>query len=253
MPAIDTTRGTFWIADHRHDKQRIPSIVIHGAGGSHLSFPKELRRSKITNAIFPDLSGHGLSKGSGHQTIVHYAQDIVALMDALELPQAILMGHSMGGAIAQWLTIEYPKRVKSLVLIGTGAKLAVNPMMIDGILKDTYETIATVNGWMWAKSASEELREQSAQMMHQTKPSVIQGDYIACDHFDVRDRLQEITVPTLVIAGEHDKMIRVNRSEELAENIPNADFVMLSRAGHMMMLEQPAETVQAIENWLSKL
>lgn len=251
MPEIQTTRGTFWFADHRHDENSIPSIVIHGAGGSHLSFPKELRRSKVANALFPDLSGHGLSKGTGHQVIGNYAQDIVALMDALDIPKAIVMGHSMGGAIAQWLALEYPERVHALVLIGTAAKLPVNPMLIDGILKNTRETIAQVNEWMWAKSVPDEVREQSAQMMQQNKPSVIQGDYIASNHFDVRERLYEINAPTLVIAGEHDRMVRKNSGEELAERIPNARLVTLN-AGHMIMLEQPHETITAIEDWIGE-
>ena len=192
MPEIQTTHGTFWFADHRHNENSIPSIIIHGAGGSHLSFPKELRRSKVANALFPDLSGHGLSKGTGHQVIGNYAKDIVVIDGhTRKSPKAVVMGHSMGGAIAQWLALEYPERVHTLILIGTAAKLPVNPMLIDGILKNNRETIAQVNEWMWAKTVPDEVREQSAQMMQQTKPSVIQGDYIASNHFDVRERLHE--------------------------------------------------------------
>lgn len=253
MPTIETKRGRFWIANHRHDKSQLTSIVIHGAGGSHLSFPKELRHLKSANAIFPDLSGHGRSSGDGHQTIADYADDMLALLDILSIPEAVLMGHSMGGAIAQWLALEYPDRIHALVLMGSGAKLRVNPSLIEGIINDTETTIEQVNRWMWSKNVPDNFREKSIEMMKQLDPKTIQGDYIACDTFDVTHRLSQITMPTLIIAGEHDKMTPPQLSMDITDRIPNSELVIIPDGSHMMMLEKPNETTQTIDNWLNRL
>ena len=157
MPTIETKRGNFWIADHRREHSPITSILIHGAGGSHLSFPKELRRHKLINAVLVDLNGHGASEGAGHCSIADYALDLVALMDALEIEKAILMGHSMGGAIAQWQALQQPERVLALVLVGTGPRLPVNPALIHGIIAETESTIDNLVRWMWSKETAARL------------------------------------------------------------------------------------------------
>lgn len=253
MPKVETSRGIFWVADQRHNKEHTASIVIHGAGGSHLSFPKELRKSKIANPIFIDLNGHGLSKGQGHTSISNYADDIISIMDALTIDRAILIGHSMGGAISQWIALDYPERVIGLVLIGASAKFAVNAQILNGIVGHPDETIALLNKWMWSKSVPDIFREKSAEMMQQLDPQIIQKDYIAANEFDVSHRLHEIHVPTLVVAGEQDKMADPDLSQQLANGIPNAKLEIISGAGHMMHLEQPEAVTQLIENWLTSL
>ena len=180
MPIIDTKRGKLWIADHRRDAAAAPAIFVHGAGGSHLSFPKEMRRQESLNPILIDLPGHGGSPGGGHDEIGAYGLDVLALMDALKIDVATIVGHSMGGAIALWLAIHHPERVSAIVLIGSGARLPVNPALIDGIVSDTENTIGNIVRWMWAASAPNDLRQQSAEIMRATAPDVMRKDLIAC-------------------------------------------------------------------------
>ena len=252
MPLIKTAATDLWIVDHRRDKHKMTAILIHGAGSSHLSFPKELRQLGIIDPVVVDLCGHGKSPGQGHHSIAENASDIVALLDALEIESAVIVGHSMGGAIAQTLALDHGKRVAALVLIATGARLAVNPALISGIVTDTPATIASLNRWTWSKAASESLREQSAEIMRQTDSQVIQRDFIACDRFDVRERLKKIPSKTLVMAGEHDKMTPLSLSQEMADQIPLADLEVTPQGSHMFMLELAATTAQTIEDWLGK-
>ena len=178
------------------------AVLIHGAGGSHLSFPAELRQLQSFAPILVDLPGHGASAGPGRDSIADYALDIVALLDALELETAIALGHSMGGAIAQWLALEHADRVSAIVLAGSGARLPVNQELITDIVADAPATIRAIVRWMWSKEATEDLRRQSADIMRATDPSVVQADFIACDNFDVSRRLADIAIPTLILAGE---------------------------------------------------
>ncbi|MCY4464500.1 MAG: alpha/beta fold hydrolase [Chloroflexi bacterium] len=251
MPKIKTARGEIWFADQRSRRSAPAAILIHGAGGSHLSFPDELRRHTSWNAIVPDLPGHGKSAGTGRSQITDYALDVLALMDALEIKSALLAGHSMGGAIAQWLALEHRNRTQGLVLICTGARLPVNPALIDAIVAQPAETTKRLLRWMWSPDAPTEMVAASAAILQATAPSVIQRDFTACAQFDIRARLRDIHAPTLVIAGEADKMTPPALSEEIVAKIANAKLVRLARGSHMAHLEEPSATATAIRDWLA--
>ncbi|MCY4145562.1 MAG: alpha/beta hydrolase [Chloroflexi bacterium] len=251
MPTIKTARGEIWFADHRRRRPALPALLIHGAGGSHLSFPKELRRHAAWDAIAPDLPGHGKSAGAGHSQIADYALDMLALLDALEIECALLAGHSMGGAIAQWLALEHGNRARGLTLIGTGARLPVNPALIHAIVAQPAETRARLLRWMWSPGAPTEMVAASAAILEKTTPSVIQQDLLACDRFDIRARLGDIHAPALVIAGEADNMTAPALSEELVANLENAKLVTLAGGSHMAHLEAPFATAAAIGDWLA--
>ena len=109
---------------------RPPIVFIHGAGGNYLHWPPEIRRLTGQRIFAPDLPGHGKSDGVGRQSIDDYAQCILDFLDALHIHKAILIGHSMGAAIALTLALDHPRRVLALGLIGGGARLKVSPDLI---------------------------------------------------------------------------------------------------------------------------
>ena len=106
-------------------------ILIHGAGGDHLSWPTQLRRLSGYRVYTPDLPGHGKSKGHGLQRISAYGEVVLEWMRKLELPKVVLGGHSMGGAIALWMAINHPELIHGMVLMSTGARLPVNLSLIE--------------------------------------------------------------------------------------------------------------------------
>jgi pimeloyl-ACP methyl ester carboxylesterase len=89
--------------------------------------------------------------------------------------------------------------------------------------------------------------------MAETPPEVIAGDYAACDAFDVRERLGQITAPTLVVGGTADQMTPLKYAEFLAEKIPGAKLARIEGAGHMVMLEQPELVAQHVEQFLATI
>jgi pimeloyl-ACP methyl ester carboxylesterase len=252
MPHITIADTTLYIADHRKaESSYLPVILVHGAGGTHLDWPANLRRLPQANAIAVDLAGHGKSPLPSHQTIEAYAKSLIHLMDALQLPQAVICGHSMGGGIAQMMALAYPQRVRGLILVGTGAKLRVHPDVLENILTHPEDVAALLKTSVWGADVPDSFREGTYTQMMNTPPEVIYGDYLACDGFDVRDRLGEISVPTLVIGGTADVMTPHKFSVYLAENIPHAQLITVEGGGHMMALEQPCFVTNAIANWLS--
>lgn len=254
MPQIITQRGSVYYADHRKtNSPYIPVIYIHGAGGSHLDWSPELRRLPQANAIAIDLPAHGKSSPPHRTTIADYADDVVAFIDALSLRRVILAGHSMGGAIAQHIALSYPDKVAGLMLIGTGAKLAVHPDILNRVMTD-YEAVADLlAGWLWGGDVDDPTKAITRAQLLKTPPQVTYGDYLACNGFDVRTQLAHITAPTLVISGTHDKMTPLKYGQFLAENIPNAQLAVIDGAGHMLGLEQPQKVAMIIGNWLDSL
>lgn len=251
MPLLQTASASIFYADHRDPVAHLPAtLLIHGAGGTHLDWPAEIRRMPEANAIIPDLPGHGRSPEPGRPSISAYAADMVALLDALKIQSAFIAGHSMGGAIAQTLALHYPQRVKGLILIGTSAKLGVHPDILNGIQADKERATALLVDWYFGSGATDTLRRRSKQQLMNFNTITLYNDYVACNAFDLREQVGRIKTPTLIIGGTEDKLTPFKFSEALRDKLPDARLVKLEGAGHFMTLEQPQAVADAMRTWL---
>ena len=252
MPHVDWPGARVWYAERRDSSSPYPPLVlVHGAGGSHLDWPAELFRLPGMTVLALDLPGHGRSPGPGRQSIDGYAGDVIGLMDALDLKRAIVGGHSMGGAVAQMMAINCPERVAGLILISTGARLRVHPDILSSVLSDPASVYERLRAWMWAGPTSEQARRRWQARMAATEPGVVHGDYVACNAFDVMDRVSAIAAPALILVGTADRMTPPKFSAYLAAHIPGAQLVTVEGGGHLVMLEQPLVVAQAIAGWLT--
>ncbi|MEE8356404.1 MAG: alpha/beta hydrolase, partial [Anaerolineales bacterium] len=121
----------YYQAYHADDTIRKPLVLIHGAGGNYLSWPAQTRRLADYRVYTPDLPGHGKSRGHGLQRISAYGERLLDWLNKVKLTRVFLGGHCMGGAIALWIAIHHPDRVRGLILMGTGASLPVNLSLIE--------------------------------------------------------------------------------------------------------------------------
>jgi pimeloyl-ACP methyl ester carboxylesterase len=252
MPILNTARAPIAIKDYRTaDSPHTPTLLIHGAGGIYLDWSNDVRRMPETNAIALDLPGHGLSKGNGRNTIEDYGLDVLALLDSLELRSVNIGGFSMGGAIAQWLALYFPQRVQRLILVGTAVKMPVNPLFIEGIMATPQDTAQKIVKYMWTRSAPASILKIGTERLLQIPPHIIQGDFMACNAFDVQKIIDNIQAPTLVIVGAQDRMTPMSDNQFLANRIPGAVFVAIEGGGHMVMLEQAHIVAEHIRAWLA--
>ncbi|MDI6770544.1 MAG: alpha/beta hydrolase [Anaerolineales bacterium] len=250
--------GIHYFFHEGEDVRRPPVILIHGAGGNHLYWPPEVRRLAPYRIFALDLPGHGKSSGVGLQSINDYVRSVVNFMDAVGLWRAVIVGHSMGGAIALTLALDHAdqvgaaQRVAGLGLIGTGARLRVFPAMLSNTANPATFSLAvqTINEWAFGPQADPHLKALAAKRMAETRPAVLHGDLLACDAFDVMDRLSEIRVPTLIICGTEDKLTPLTYSKTLASQIPGAALQTVDSAGHMVMLEEPRRVAGALTVFL---
>ncbi len=253
-PLAKTASGRIWYSgDSPPAPERPPLLLIHGAGGSRLSWPAELRRLAGHPVLAVDLPGHGRSEAPACESIGAYAAAVVSLIDALALKQVVVGGHSMGGAIAQTIALGHPDRVAGLVLMGTGPLLRVSPTLLGGILQDFERTVALIGKWSFSPDASPDLQRLAIGVMGEAGPDVLHADFLACDRFDVSDRLAEIHAPTLVIGGTADKMTPLKLSQALVQGIAGAELQVIQGGGHMFVLEQPGPVATAIMRFLNHL
>lgn len=234
--------GLYYFASQQNGEKERPAVVlIHGAGGTHLHWPYNLRRLNNHRVFAPDLPGHGKSSGLGKQSVEKYAETIAEWMDAVGIERALIVGHSMGGAIAQTLCIKFPQKVTGLILIGTGARLAVNQDLLEklSIPSSTPAAIDLVTRWSWNPETNEKLLTKVREQMMSIRSAVIYGDFLACNNFDLTRQINRIQVPTLIIVGENDKMTPLDLNKQLERKIPTAKMCVISGCGHMVMLENP--------------
>ncbi len=253
MPSIETPSGLlYYTAQNVENSPYPPLILVHGAGDDHRTWPSELCCLPAANIYCLDLPAHGQSDGAAQNTIFGYAESVAQFGVALALPPAIIVGHSMGGAIAQALALEFAERVIGLVLIGTGPQLKVNAKILDAAINDLDALAKLITRWQWGPLASDDMREASAEQLRSGDRHVLYSDYVACNAFDVVGQLGQIGVPTLIIGGTSDKMTPLALSQALAADIPQAILVIIDEGGHKMMLEQPTAVAQAVLVWLKE-
>jgi pimeloyl-ACP methyl ester carboxylesterase len=230
--------------------ENLPTLLfIHGAGGSHKLWEYQL--NFFDHAIAVDLSGHDV--GAGRNTIDEYVEEVKRFCDENSLRNIVMIGHSMGGGIAQKFALDYQEYLKAIVLVCTGAKLRVAPNIFAAIKKNHAQAIELITELAFSKKASSEIRKRTAEEMMKISPEVIYSDFEACDKFNVMSRLKEIKLPTLIICGLEDRVTPVKYSEYLKNNIPNSRLEIIADAGHMVMLEKPEELNERLEKFIKEL
>jgi pimeloyl-ACP methyl ester carboxylesterase len=180
---------------------------------------------------------------------------VKAWLDEMELNKVVLAGHSMGGAIALMMALEHPLRTHSLILLGTGARLRVHPDFLAGSASQANfpSVVEMVIDWGFSPQASSRLVELATRRMMEIPHWVLHGDFKACDGFDVTMRLDEVTCPTLVICGEHDRLTPLRYAHFLVDQIKGAKLEIIPGSGHMVMLEKPREVQIVMQRFLQQL
>ena len=230
-------------------------ILIHGAGGNHLSWPPQVRRMADERVYTLDLPGHGKSEGSVRQSIDEYVDDVTLFMQELKLRTAVLAGISMGSAVALSFALKFPRKVKGLCLLGSGSRLRVAPSILEmAASPNTFEAaVEMVNENCFSADAPQNLKDLSKRHLLDVRPSVLHGDFLACNEFDVTSQLKKIHAPTLIICGAEDKMTPVRYSELLHEGIAKSKLHIAENTGHLVMAEQPDVVADLLKQFVDTL
>jgi pimeloyl-ACP methyl ester carboxylesterase len=254
MPYIKLKNQPLFYFEHKSHETTLPTVVlIHGAGGTHLDWPPQIRRVKAAHIIAPDLPGHGQTASEGCNSVGGYAAVVLELLDTLRMERAVLAGHSMGAAIALQMALDAPERVAGLILIGGSARMRVSPALLEDTLNNTEGVVQFIAKHGYSQNASEKIKEFGGKNLRAIPARVLHGDYLACDAFDVRNDLEHISAPTLIIGSREDQMVPAKFVESLAAGLPNAEVHWIERAGHMIPVEAPEEAAALMQDWLTRV
>jgi pimeloyl-ACP methyl ester carboxylesterase len=229
-----------------------PVVLVHGYTGDVSDWRHQIADLAPDHRVLVmDQRGHGRSsapRDRASYTIERMADDVAALLDAVAFERFHLVGHSMGGMVAQELALRAPERLLSLVLEDTGPDFAVG--RIDAVRKLFAERLRVAEEQGMAAVADlpspprpphhprERAEQERARLAAMSLDGFAGGWQALCEWPGTRDRVDAIRTPTLVVYGELDVMV-VAGSQWLAENVPGAAVEKIPEAGHSPQFERP--------------
>lgn len=236
-------------------------IFLHGSGQSRLTWTQQVRTYSYWgyNVLAPDFPGHGLSAGAPLAKIEDMADWVIALMDEISAPEAILVGHSQGCLVALELGARYPDRVSKIVFIAGAHAVPVNEHLVN--MAETKEPKAISAMMSWGSGPvghrfdntvpGASLIGAGKQLMASNAAGALAADLNACNAYQAGlDAAAKITCPTLCILAEKDKMTPLKGGKKLADALSDNQLVVIKGAGHMLPPENPREVNETLEAFL---
>ena len=221
-------------------------IFVHGAGFTGDAFAPQVQA--FENAHFPNLPGHLCPGRPRH--ISDFAEFMEAYAAEHANGDAVLCGHSMGGAAAIEVALRRRVPLRALILIGSGARLRVAPAILEEVAADFQTAILRIATYFFAEPTEERVA-WAVDFMRSVGPAQTLRDFQACNDFDALARLGDLSVPLLALTGEADRMTAPKFAHALADRVPGAQARIIPAAGHFVMVEQPEATNAEIAAFLS--
>jgi pimeloyl-ACP methyl ester carboxylesterase len=250
-----------------------PVVLIHGLSGCWQNWleniPRLARRHRV---IALDLPGFGESELPQEEiSIPGYGRFVDAFLGEIDVERGGLVGNSMGGFIAAETTIAHPSRVEKLVLVSAAGLVRVGNSQLYALERAARLFHPLTAAFLARREhlvRRPGLRKRmlfgvvrypdriAPELAYEVASGAGKPGFLdalnAIVNYDFRDRLPEISVPTLIVWGRNDRIVPVSGAHEYEELIPNARRVIFEDTGHVPMLERPARFNQIVEEFLGE-
>ncbi len=244
-----------------YDPSKPTLIFIHGAGMDHTVWALQTRYFAYNgwSVLAVDLPGHGKSDGPPLPTITAMADWIWQLVAAVGSEKAALVGHSMGALTALQAAAQAPDKTLKLALVGASAAMPVNDDLLNATRDNPDMANAMIVSWAFGgrsqiggtRAPGMWMTGSGLQLLARANDGVLHSDFNACNAFqDGLDAAAKATCPALVLSGAEDVMTPVRAAKPLAEALPNSQMTVIADCGHMLMIEQPDQTLDALKSFL---
>ncbi len=264
MPKIEANRIELYY--ELHGAPDAPVLVLNNGIIMNASTSWAFQTRTLSahyRVLLYDCRGQGQSDHPDEKySMFQHADDLAALLDALEIPQVHIAGISYGGEVAQAFALAYPQKMLSLILADTVSEVGPDLRMVIESWVDALKTndaLAFFNATVpW--NFSPEFIAKNTALLEDAKKRYAQLDFPAvirlCEAFfgvDFTHRLGEIRAPTCIIAGEIDLIKGIPYARILKAHIPHAEMHLLDGAGHASCWERPQEFNSVVLGFLAKV
>ena len=225
-------------------------VFLHAAGSSGDEWVQQrLAFGGAYDVRTPDLPGHGRSLEPPLGRIEEMADWIRRTQ---ELARAVIIGHSMGAAVALALAAR-DGLLAGLALVGAAVHPRVPEGFVERVARDPNLAVERLATSGFARGTRSSVVEKASAYLARTDPRVLAADFAATAAFDATAYLTRVRVPTLVLAGAEDRITTVADAEAVAGGIRGAALAVIAGAGHMVMLERPREFDDRLEHFFRGL
>lgn len=256
-----------------------PVLTLHGGPGiGDHGDNKKMFASLETKFqfIYYDQRGNGQSEKCDPATYTHsqYVEDAEHLRQKLNYGKIAVSGGSYGGIIALEYALKYPDSISCMVLRGTAASYELQHAAFENALKKnvpgvTKELLEDL--FFGRMRDDEDLKQKFATILplyslsydpEKKKALLDRKQFFSATHnafftrefpqYNIRDRLREIAIPTLIMAGRYDWITPIQFAEELADNIPNAKLAIFEKSGHSIHSDEPEKFYRVVTDFLKQ-
>ncbi len=263
MPIVDA--GRFKI-HYVEEGQGFPVVLIHGLAGDWTAWKPYLAALKDRYRVIAfDNPGSGQSSPVTRPvTMADLAQTTLGLMDKLRVERAHVVGRSMGGALAQEMAFTAPRRVQSLALAGSFAKL--DPLG-DRIIRNMRSILQWRGNWTdWSKVVSpafvspeffnenpDKMADIERLLSDESRDQTSYAHLAECVlQHDALERLGSIQCPTLIMACRLDPICSRTSTEWMKARMPKAELVVFEQSSHFFLMEEAPKAVATLNDWLKR-
>lgn len=239
-----------------------PTIaLVHGAGMTHSVWQQQARALAHAgcNVCAPDLPGHGYSADAdGMDSVEAYADWLGRLLGALGATPGVLVGHSLGAAVALTRAARAPEATTGLAMLGARLELQVAPRLLADLEQAPERAVEFITAFAHGRGGhvggntvpGQWLAGGSRALLQGCDPAVLLRDFRASDAWRGRDYAPQVRCPALVVAGREDRMTPAKAGRELADALPDARYVELPDTGHMLQTEAPRTVLRLLREFV---
>ncbi len=230
-----------------------PLILIHGLAGDSRLFHNQLKFfAPYCRVIAPDLPGHGKSDAFDDNTASLYSEALSRIIDHEGLGQSILLGHSMGGAVAIQYYLANRDKIKAMILVSTSPKFSIDSKTVANAEEDFVNFYKSLITRSFSRKAGIFLLA-SQNSIPETQKKALIADLQICTAIDFEDSLSEIRVPALIIANRDDAVLDSGLTAEMSKKITGSRLVIFSSSGHVPFFEESDSFNREVKNFMETI
>ena len=238
-----------------HDTD-IPVILLHGSGGSHMAWPSDMRRLPGRRVIAIDLPGHGKSEIAVCHSLRALVGRLKGFLQDMHISQAVLVGHSLGAALALKFTALYPERVKGLMLFSAGNKFLISDDLLDLLRNPGNQDrfIEAFGQLAFEERFPQSLRREILKPLVKIRTSTLLADFLICSRFRaMSDLYYRVGCPVRLVNAANDPICLPASALQLAHLLPYAELTFLPNCGHLLLYEKTTLVSHILCDFLEKV